>query len=160
MKIRHLELIVWCLANTLREKKKNSICLNSNKIQIYFKPYIFNSRDKMFNKQFQLTQITLKQRQNSGEFWCIFFLAILKTNLISQHLSTCNFILNFDFQRFSVLSLKRLIRILFKPHYIISMMYITMSATSTKIDSLQHLKFQEKPRLWTGQKSALQHSLF
>ena len=34
----------------LREVK-NSVCLNPNKTQIYFQPYIFNSRDKMFNKK-------------------------------------------------------------------------------------------------------------
>ena len=50
LKIRHQELKVWCLANNLREKE-NSVCLNSNNTQIYFKPYIFSSRDKMFNKR-------------------------------------------------------------------------------------------------------------
>ena len=38
--------------------------LNSNKTQIYFNS--FNSRDKMFNKQFQITQITLKKSQTAA----------------------------------------------------------------------------------------------
>ena len=41
---------------------------------------------------------------------------LLKTNLFSHHLSKCNFILNFHFQRFSLLSLKRLDRNVFKSH--------------------------------------------
>ena len=51
LKIRHQKRKVWCSANNLREKKKNSVCLNSDKRQIYFKPYIFKSRDKLFNKK-------------------------------------------------------------------------------------------------------------
>ena len=39
-------------------------------------------------------------------------------------------------------------------------MYIIMSETFIEIDSLQHLKFQDKPMLRNGQKSALQHALF
>ena len=35
-----------------------------------------------------------------------------------------------------------------------------MSQTFIEIDSLQHLKFQDKPILRTCQNSALQHSLF
>ena len=35
-----------------------------------------------------------------------------------------------------------------------------MSETFIKIDSLLHLEFQDKPILRTGQKFALQHSLF
>ena len=31
LKIRHKELKVWCLANSLREKFKKCTCLNSNK---------------------------------------------------------------------------------------------------------------------------------
>ena len=46
----------------------------------------------------------------------------------------CNFILNFDFKRFSVLSLKRLV----------FMMYITMSETFIKTDSLQLLDVSEE----------------
>ena len=38
------------------------------------------------------------------------------------------------------LSLKLLDKILFKPHHIIFKMYITMSETFVKIDSLQHLE--------------------
>ena len=38
-------------------------------------------------------------------------------------------------------------------------MYIKVSETFIKIDSLQRLKIQEKPMIRTGQKSALQHSL-
>ena len=34
-----------------------------------------------------------------------------------------------------------------------------MSETFIEIDSLQHLKFQDKPMLRNGQKSALQHAL-
>ena len=61
---------------------------------------------------------------------------LLKTNLFSHHLSECNFILNFHFQRFSLLSLKRLDRNVLKSHDIIFMMYITMSETFVKIGSL------------------------
>ena len=95
---------------------------------------------------------------DARKFWFIFFLAILKTNLFSHHLSKCNFILYFDFSRFSLLSLKRLDRILFKSHHMIFMMYITMSETF--IIHCNRLNFQEKPSLRTGQKSALQQSLF
>ena len=38
-------------ANNLREK--HSVCLNPNKTQIYFRPRIFNSRDKLFNRTAQ-----------------------------------------------------------------------------------------------------------
>ena len=51
LKIRHQELKAWCFANNLRDKQKKSVCLNSNYVKIYFKPYIFNSRDKLFNKK-------------------------------------------------------------------------------------------------------------
>ena len=71
---------------------------------------------------------------DARKFRCIFFLAILKTNLFSHELSKCNFILNFDFKRFSVLSLKRLV----------FMMYITMSETFIKTDSLQLLDVSEE----------------
>ena len=36
------------------------------------------------------------------KFWFILFYVILKTNLFSQHLSKCNFILHFEFQHFSL----------------------------------------------------------
>ena len=42
LKIWHQELNVYCLANYLREKQKNYVCLNSNKALVYFTPYIFN----------------------------------------------------------------------------------------------------------------------
>ena len=43
-----LLLKVRCLANV---RSKNSVCLNSNETKIYFKPYNFNSREKMFDKK-------------------------------------------------------------------------------------------------------------
>ena len=46
------------------------------------------------------------------------------------------------FPRF--LSLKLLDKILFKPHHIIFKMYITMSETFIKIDSLQHLEISRE----------------
>ena len=39
---------------------------------------------------------------DAGKVWCIFVLAILKTNLLSYHRPKRNFILNLDFQRFFV----------------------------------------------------------
>ena len=41
-------------------------------------------------------------------------------------------------------SLKLLDKILFKPHHIIFKMYITMSGTFIKIDSLQHLEISRE----------------
>ena len=41
-------------------------------------------------------------------------------------------------------SLKLLDKILFKPHYIIFKMYITMSGTFIKTDSLQHLEISRE----------------
>ena len=72
-----------------------------------------------FFKKFLITQL-----------WCISYPAILKTNLFSHHLSKCNFI-NSKFcgrlLAFFFVSLKRLDRILFKPHHTISMMFILVS---------------------------------
>ena len=39
---------------------------------------------------------------DARKFWCIFVLAILKTNPFSHHLYKCNFIQNLDFQHFFV----------------------------------------------------------
>ena len=61
----------------------------------------------------------------------VFFLGILKTNMFSHHLSKRNVILNFLY-----ISLEWLDRILLKSHDIILMMYIIMSETFTKIDSM------------------------
>ena len=80
-----------------------------------------------------------------GNFGVFSLFAILKTNLFSNHLSKCNFTLNFD--------LKRLERMFFKHHHIIFMIYII------RLIYCNTLKFQDKPSLRTGQKSALQHSL-
>ena len=44
------------------------------------------------------------------EILVYFFLAILKTNLFSHHLFICNFILNLDFKRFSVISISKTAR--------------------------------------------------
>ena len=63
-----------------------------------------------------------------GNFGVFSLLAILKINLFSNHLSKCNFTLNFD--------LKQLERMFFKHHHIIFMMYIIMSETFIKIDLL------------------------
>ena len=38
-------------------------------------------------------------RTLSRKIWCIFVLAILKTNPFSNHLYKCNFIQNLDFER-------------------------------------------------------------
>ena len=89
---------------------------------------------------------------DARKFWRIFVLAILKTNPFSHHLSKCNFFQN--------ISLKRLEQIVFKSLHIISIMYIIMSETFIKIDYCNTLKFQDKTILRTGQKSALQQSLF
>ena len=58
------------------------------------------------------------------------------------------------------ISLERLNRILFKPHHKIFTIYITVSETLVKIDSLQYLKDKRILERRTGQKSALQHLLF
>ena len=63
----------------------------------------------------------------------IFFLAILKANVFSQHLSKCN-----------LMSLERLDGILFKHHHIIFMMYIIISETVIKIYPLQHLEISRR----------------
>ena len=69
---------------------------------------------------------------DAGKVWCIFVLAILKTNLLSYHRSKRNFLLNLDFQRFFVC----LERIFLKSNPIIFIMYLIMSETSVKIDTL------------------------
>ena len=87
----------------------------------------------------------------------------METNLFSHHLSKCILILNFDFYRFSVLSLKRLDRIsLFKPYHTMFMMNTLMSENFVEIDSLQHLEIL-RPTLPTknlDHKSALLLSMF
>ena len=37
---------------------------------------------------------------DARKFWCIFVLAVLKTNPFSHHLSKCNFIQNWTFSAF------------------------------------------------------------
>ena len=60
---------------------------------------------------------------------CIFFHVILKTKLLSHHLSKCNS--KFWFLALFCISLERLDRILFKPHQIIVTMCITISETKS-----------------------------
>ena len=91
-----------------------------------------------FKKRYKWLKLFLSSVR---KFWCIFVVAILKTNPFSHHLSKCNFIQNFDFWRF----------------------FAYLWNDSNEFFWLIHcntLKFQDKPILRTGQKSALQHSLF
>ena len=82
---------------------------------------------------------------DARKFWCIFVLAILKTNPFSHHLYIkCNFIKNLDFKRFFSISLKRLERIFLKSLHIIFIMYIMRAETFIEIDSLQHLKISRQ----------------
>ena len=70
----------------------------------------------------------------------IFVLEILKTNPFSHHQYKCNFIQNLDFLRFFVYLWNDSNQFFFKFRHIIFIMYIIMSETFIKVDSLQHLE--------------------
>ena len=61
--------------------------------------------------------------------WCIFFLAILKTNLLSHNLSKRIFILNLNFQRFFLYLWNYSNEIFLKSNPTIFIMYVIMSET-------------------------------
>ena len=75
---------------------------------------------------------------------------ILKTNLFSHHLYKVQPHSEFGLLALSGISPKRLERIFLK----------SLLKLSLRLIHCKTLKFQDKPILRTGQKSALQHSLF
>ena len=95
-----------------------------------------------------------------GNFGVFSFLRSWK---LTRFLTTCISATSFKIWTFSAffVCLKRLERSFLKSLHTIFIMYIIRSETFIKIDSLQHLKTSRKTYiLRTGQKSALQHSLF
>ena len=83
---------------------------------------------------------------DARKFWCIFVLAILKTNPFSY---TCISATSFKIWTFSAycIALNRLERIFLNSLHIIFIMYIIRSETFIDIDLLQHLKGQLSRKL-------------
>ena len=79
--------------------------LTSVRKKIFMFEFNFNSRDRLFNENVingsNYSQVSseccLISNVEARKFWCIFVLAILKTNPFSHHLSRCNFMQNLDF---------------------------------------------------------------
>ena len=75
---------------------------------------------------------------DARKFGGIFVFAILKTNPFSHHLSIVQLHSKFGLLALFCISLKRVERSFLKSLHIIFIMYIIMSETFIKIDSLQH----------------------
>ena len=81
---------------------------------------------------------------DARKFWCVFVPAILKTNPFSHHLSKYNFIKIWTFSAFWYISEANRTNLFQKSLHIIFIMYIIMSETFIKIDSLQHLEISRQ----------------
>ena len=109
-------------------------------------------RDRLFNKNvandsnysYVASECCLISYFDAKKFWCTLVLAILKTNLYSHHLYKCNFIQNMDFQCFLVYLRNDSNEFFLKSLHIIYIMYIKVSETFIKIDSLEHLKISRQ----------------
>ena len=125
-----------------------SIFLNANKTKIYFKPQLFNSRDRLFHKK---RYKWLKLFLNSVRMLLNIIFSFLE---ILVYFRSCNLenqpvfsppIYRQLHSKFGLLalfciSMKRLELIFLKSPHKIFMMYIIRSETFIEIDSLQHLK--------------------
>ena len=81
---------------------------------------------------------------DARKFGGIFVFAILKTNPFSHHLSIVQLHSKFGLLALFCISLKRVERSFLKSLHIIFIMYIIMSETFIKIDSLQHLEISRQ----------------
>ena len=96
---------------------------------------------------------------DARRFWCIFVHAILKTRFLTTCISATSFKI-WTFSAFMYFS-ETTRTIFFTSLHIIFIMYIIMSETFIKIDSLQHLEISRQTySIRTSQKSALQQALF